>query len=208
MNLYWVTTPEHDEDCFVAASDEATAKQLFVDELGLHITESSAERISGVILQEGVTRYVLIDELKSIGFSIINTSNPVVLRYKSRIFRYDMGMQLALLASADGSNCVYFLRACGSDQYKIGITCNIRSRVRNIQTGNPCVIKLISLLICPSPNLIEVLLHKEFRMCRIHGEWFELSNQQALAVCERLKSFADGKSKLYRHIGIGDALGL
>ena len=208
MNLYWVTTQDHDEDYFVASSMKDQAAQYFADGLGIFAKEISASRIGNIEVKGTDTRYVQLDELESLGFTVVHRSCPIVVRYKSRLFKFDLGMQIALVSEFHQANCVYMLQVCSSDRYKIGVTNNIRNRLKNIQTGNPDAIKIIALLECPKPTHIESSLHEEFACYRIHGEWFEMSSDVSFKVYQRMKELGDNVGSRFGSIGVGDRLGL
>lgn len=65
---------------------------------------------------------------------------------------------------------MYFL--AGAGLIKIGISTNLKSRVRSIRNSSPVELELLA--IRPnSPSVIEGMFHARFDHLRRHGEWFE-----------------------------------
>lgn len=68
---------------------------------------------------------------------------------------------------------VYLVQAGG--RFKIGITSNVQSRIKGIQTGNPDKVTLVCSVEHPEPRKLEAELHRIFSPYRLEGEWFQLS---------------------------------
>lgn len=68
---------------------------------------------------------------------------------------------------------VYFVTTPDRDVWKIGMTtdepCN---RLMSLQTGSPVLLSIYNVLRCEDADRTELELHRLFRHCRIHGEWF------------------------------------
>ena len=79
---------------------------------------------------------------------------------------------------------LYVFRA-GFDQYKIGVSKKVDSRLKHLQTGNPEKIEIIHTLESRHAYTIEKILHQKLDQFRLQGEWFELSP----AVAEWLSRF-------------------
>jgi hypothetical protein len=73
------------------------------------------------------------------------------------------------------STLVYLVEAGGL--YKIGITNNLKSRMRAIQNGNPYKVREVLSVPHHSPKALEDELHNRFALERLEGEWFSLSAQ-------------------------------
>lgn len=69
-----------------------------------------------------------------------------------------------------GPSRVYFLRA--GDSIKIGVSQNLRQRIREIRTANSSDVHMIGALV--GGRHLESILHHRFRKHRIRGEWFKL----------------------------------
>jgi len=72
---------------------------------------------------------------------------------------------------------LYLLHATGTDRYKIGITRQLTSRIRAIASQSPYPIQFVAHY--PSGDIWsdEQFWHKHFADRRVHGEWFELGEQ-------------------------------
>jgi Meiotically Up-regulated Gene 113 (MUG113) protein len=73
--------------------------------------------------------------------------------------------------------------------YKIGITCNVESRLSGIQTSCPFPVHLLMTL---QPTVkaaqLEKQLHQKYRGQRTGGEWFKLSVSQVVHLAQSYKS--------------------
>lgn len=69
---------------------------------------------------------------------------------------------------------VYLFRA--AQFYKIGISCNHESRLKQIQTGCPIKVEYIGCFQVANPEKFERILHIKFANDRTFGEWFNFSD--------------------------------
>lgn len=88
-----------------------------------------------------------------------------------------------------GRDVLYVIGQPGTAIVKIGVTKNLRTRLRGIQTGSP--VPLAVLWWHPGSYDLEEQLHREFGDLRLSGEWFDFGVEEpsalvALAV-ERLR---------------------
>ena len=60
------------------------------------------------------------------------------------------------------------------NHYKIGRSKNVKSRLNNLQVGNPKTMQLVGLINYVDDVTYEKQLHKRFNEFRIRGEWFKL----------------------------------
>lgn len=74
---------------------------------------------------------------------------------------------------------LYFIKAIGTSFYKIGISNNPEARLRQLQTGSPLPIQLVTEIFCLSPQDREAELHAALAHYKANGEWFELSDKEA-----------------------------
>jgi hypothetical protein len=73
------------------------------------------------------------------------------------------------------SNSNRFIYILKSDKYyKIGIAKDVAKRIRELQTGNPIKIALVSAAFFENAPQFEKKLHEAFSEYWTHGEWFEL----------------------------------
>ena len=73
------------------------------------------------------------------------------------------------------------------NRYKIGITSEKRlpGRVKQLQTGASCELRLHTFYKTPLASIIEKVLHRELQAKRLVGEWFELTNDEVFTFTER-----------------------
>lgn len=77
-------------------------------------------------------------------------------------------------ASLQSGSVVYFIGADDRpDQVKIGVTANLRSRLRSLRTGMPG--EIVVHLVIPGTPVDERALHARFASFRLKGEWFQLA---------------------------------
>jgi hypothetical protein len=72
---------------------------------------------------------------------------------------------------------IYFLQSEGpGNPVKIGVSTNsIRRRVNSLKTAHPWPVKLVGWI--PGDKDVERKLHSQFGKNRLHGEWFELTEE-------------------------------
>lgn len=65
---------------------------------------------------------------------------------------------------------IYFIQGKSGGPIKIGITKDISSRLKSLQTGHPDELVLLAEL--PGSAEVEIAVHQMFSDCRLRGEWF------------------------------------
>lgn len=82
---------------------------------------------------------------------------------------------------------VYLIRA--AQFYKIGITSDVKKRLKAIQTGCPIRCEYIGYIPTHEPEVLERELHRKFQQFKTSGEWFDLGDDhvRALVVDHNLK---------------------
>ena len=68
---------------------------------------------------------------------------------------------------------IYFLQESHRSRIKIGITKNLKERIKSLQTGNSDKLNLIAYL----PNQLKIMEHHIHSICkryRLSGEWFKI----------------------------------
>lgn len=73
--------------------------------------------------------------------------------------------------SRQKSTHLYVLKA--GERIKIGVTNDIESRVKSIQTGNPDKVEILFVEERLNPTKAERYLHRCFAKNRLEGEWFK-----------------------------------
>jgi hypothetical protein len=81
---------------------------------------------------------------------------------------------------------VYLLADLGKDYtYKIGVaTGSVEKRVKGLQTGNAGEIHICKKFETDKPFLLEKFLHIQYGKDNVRGEWFELSDDDAMRFIE------------------------
>lgn len=75
---------------------------------------------------------------------------------------------------------VYLIHSPASGLFKIGTTKNIKTRFKDLRTGDPSLVLLAAI---SASSLFESWLHAQFQGCRVTGEWFKLSESAVQWVC-------------------------
>lgn len=90
---------------------------------------------------------------------------------------------------------VYFIQCLETKRVKIGIAQKPIARLTQIQTMSPTKVDLV--LSVEGGLELEKALHKEFAETRLHGEWFEHTDELATRMDELLaKKLADGVERM------------
>lgn len=81
---------------------------------------------------------------------------------------------------------VYVIRQCqpGAPVYKIGASNNPMRRIKTLQTSNPYPLRLVVMF--EGDESLEKQLHERYANRRLQGEWFALTEQEALGLCDPL----------------------
>jgi predicted GIY-YIG superfamily endonuclease len=78
---------------------------------------------------------------------------------------------------------LYIIQQKGTNTIKIGISDNVRRRVRELQTGSPHKLVVVRTLNCPDRDTaerLEKLSHRRYAKYRLEGEWFNLPPQKVV----------------------------
>jgi hypothetical protein len=107
MNLYWVTTDDHDEDWFIFSRTKRLAEDYHEGTEGYDRGAAKAERILTVPkvqleLDERSPRHAQLEDLAVLGFEVLHTGDSRLrsVRYGSRVF-VEGPLQSAIDASQD-----------------------------------------------------------------------------------------------------------
>lgn len=77
-------------------------------------------------------------------------------------------------SNQDVSGYVYLIKS--DSYYKIGVSQDVRQRIKQLGTLPPFDIKLICTIRTDSAYNLESQLHEQFEEKRVNGEWFELED--------------------------------
>lgn len=89
VHLYWVTTPDHDEDWFIFAKNSRSAESLHVEYEGYSPGDATAQMIlHDVDYNDHVPCHAHEPELERLGFEIVQTGDPFLrqVKYQGRTF--------------------------------------------------------------------------------------------------------------------------
>ncbi len=85
---------------------------------------------------------------------------------------------------ADG--CIYYIMSGETGRVKIGFTKgDPTKRMKSLQTGSPTKLGIVA--IHPGTPDTESKLHRQFDADRVHGEWFEFSDDLIVHVADVCK---------------------
>lgn len=76
--------------------------------------------------------------------------------------------------------------------YKIGIANDVKSRLSQLQTGNPFPLELVACYDFEDAAPVERVLHMKFDSCRGRGEWFTLDDEK-ISVFHSICTVLDGR---------------
>lgn len=81
------------------------------------------------------------------------------------------------------SGFIYLVSAKGANRYKIGLTTNIERRFKRLEQQAPFPLVLIHFFATSDCLTSESALHQRFASSRVHGEWFELTDEDVKEIC-------------------------
>lgn len=86
---------------------------------------------------------------------------------------------------------VYLLRQQNSDFYKIGVSGDVVSRIKQLQVGNPHKIEVFKCFEFEYDEAyeVEIQAHKNFFKFHINGEWFNFNSENLKMALENLSAW-------------------
>ena len=69
---------------------------------------------------------------------------------------------------------VYLIHDIYNNTYKIGVTKDLNKRIKSLQTGNACELRLVESFETEYPYRLETMLHRSLEQYRELNEWFSL----------------------------------
>ena len=81
-------------------------------------------------------------------------------------------------------SCVYFIRHKTTTPIKIGMSSKDtpEDRVKAMETGSPYGIEILGFIITNTAEDLESTLHKKYSKHRLHGEWFDIAEEEVKSV--------------------------
>ena len=82
---------------------------------------------------------------------------------------------------------LYFIRALDTDRVKIGFTRKTAAtRLSQLQVGSSSPLEVEHVFQVSEPEHAEALVHKDLRLYRVHGEWFEIDAEHPQAYIDAI----------------------
>ena len=116
---------------------------------------------------------------------LFGTSNINDLQKKGALMSFYGNNMLPKINSTPG---VYIIKA-GIDFYKIGVSFNPETRIRELQTGNPFDIVLIHYRRNKRAFELEQTILEAYKHKSVRGEWLKLNQEELLEVIGVIDNF-------------------
>lgn len=144
-------------------SDPTHAKTLLLHQ---RISKHSRQ-LFGSLLDEGTGEWLLCNQQDSASASACDDAD-----YVARRCMYDRAVK--------GNSGVYFI-SNGRNAVKIGQSGNcMNSRFISLQMANPEPLRVLAVIPDSRPSVLEQILHEILASKRIRGEWFAMSDDEAV----------------------------
>jgi len=89
-------------------------------------------------------------------------------------------------------DCVYFIQQIReASRIKIGVSNCCINRKNALQTANSDELEIIGIIETPNHYELESKFHKSLKDYRIRGEWFELSEEEAITMLDNYRNTGD-----------------
>ena len=86
---------------------------------------------------------------------------------------------------------IYLMQSLENGYYKIGISKNPNTRLRQLQTGNSSEMKLIETYESDFASKIERTLHNQYSHIKKKGEWFDLTLENEVDFIRNCKNIEE-----------------
>jgi len=80
--------------------------------------------------------------------------------------------------------------------YKVGQSKKPYQRMRNLQTGNMRKLAIYRIIECATKKqaeTVEATIHERYANQRVHGEWFQISQEEVDRICEEIMALRDAE---------------
>jgi hypothetical protein len=81
---------------------------------------------------------------------------------------------------------VYFITTADEQFLKIGVSVDVESRLKNLQTSQPAKLRLVGII--EGDEEVEAKWHRRFRHLRTSGEWFRYADDLQAAIAREVLS--------------------
>jgi hypothetical protein len=207
MNLYWITTPDGYENWFAFAKTKRQVEKFHENAEGFDNNYANAELVCR-IPKELCDRYELTAEgagwpsnelLKELGGKFDTEDNPRIINFFGKVFIEGTFTEGIFFNEIKIKSGVYVIKVQNSKKYKIGITINIKKRLKPFSTGNPFNLKLLYFIETLHYKSLEKHLHNVFKEYRIKGEWFNFDDSDLQEIEYTLAHIANTSDEFILH---------
>lgn len=92
---------------------------------------------------------------------------------------------------------IYLIKESENNYYKIGVSKNIKQRVKQLQTGSAGDIQILNSYKSEYAHKIEKALHRKYFQYNIKGEWFDLPDNIIESFKHDCIKYEEGFSIIY-----------
>lgn len=184
MKLFWATTKNDYEDCFVIAKTKEKAEEYHEDTEGFNPGGATARLVCN-ISNELINQYNLTESnwatkelIVELGGIIITENSPRKVNINGKVYIEGTSSERLFFDYFGKLKGVYIIKIQNTNKYKIGRTVNIKTRIKQFTTGNPENIKLVYFVETEHYLSLEKHLHEIFKNDKIGGEWFIFDNEK------------------------------
>jgi hypothetical protein len=89
---------------------------------------------------------------------------------------------------------------------KIGIACDVKNRLKTLQTGNPYQLALIDSFEFDEALRVESILHSKYDHARVRGEWFLLTDAELDELIDICRNFDESQLVISQVQYVGNVL--
>lgn len=141
-------------------------------------------RISKYNLKEGFD-YTVIENLSSPNLTNPNSRSQVMIDYyvTTDVARVLVALE-TLRDKKSSSDNIYLIQNTSTKSVKIGVSKDIESRLKSLQTGHEHQLKLIYTKPVEDASSLELKLHHKFSDKRVRGEWFKVNPKKVIKEIE------------------------
>lgn len=184
MKLYWVFSKTKTEDWFVIAKSKQKAERFFENAEGFDTYEGQAELIC-LIPKKIIVKFEVEEEkfpnleiLKELGGVIYSEDVPRIINFNGKVYVEGHLTYKTAYEEIENKTGVYIIRFQNTDNYKIGITKNLKTRISQFSTGNPDNIIIEYFIATEHYKSLEKHFHSIFKNNRMKGEWFKFTQKE------------------------------
>lgn len=192
QQLYWCTTPSHEEDWFIQASSLEEAQQSHECFEGFNEGDAKAKFVCNIPseLWETEPRWPFKETLVELGFEFLQEGAPRRVRKDGVVFTERTYMTSVYPTWRRHQQLLlYVVNLRTTTKYKIGYSANFENRFKQIQSHNPFYVDIVALLPHPLAKKWERELKDRFNNWKTNNEWFDLDNEAAALLMEELDQY-------------------